>query len=67
MDIQALSTFERILLAEQLSDSVYENSNEIELSSEQIELLDSRLAALESDGDLGDIWENVKARISGNR
>ena len=67
MDIQALSTTERILLAEQLWDSVHANSNEIELTSEQIELLDNRLAALEFDGDLGDSWENVKARISGNR
>ena len=67
MDIQALSTTERILLAEQLWDSVHANSNEIELTSEQIELLDNRLTALEFDGDLGDSWENVKARISGNR
>ena len=67
MDIQALSTPERILLAEQLWDSVRTKSNEIELTSEQIELLDSRLAALESDGDLGDSWENVKSRIIGRR
>ena len=67
MDIKALSTPERILLAEQLWDSVHANSNEIEITPEQIKLLDSRLAALESDGDLGDAWENVKARISSSR
>ena len=64
MDIQSLSTPERILLAEQLWDSVRENSNEIEVTSDQIKLLESRLAALESDGELGDSWENVKARIA---
>jgi len=63
MDIQALSTPERILLAEQLWDSVRSNSDEIELTADQRKLLDSRLAALESDGDLGDSWENVKSRI----
>ena len=67
MDIQSLSTPERILLAEQLWDSVHASSNEIEVTPEQIKLLDSRLAALESDGDLGDTWENVKARISSSR
>jgi putative addiction module component (TIGR02574 family) len=62
MDIQSLSTPERILLAEQLWDSVREKSDEIEVTPEQIKLLESRLVALESDGDLGDTWENVKER-----
>ena len=63
MDIQSLSTPERILLAEQLWDSVREKSDEIEVTPEQIKLLEARLIALESDGDLGDTWENVKERI----
>lgn len=67
MNIQELSTPERILLAEQLWDSVHSKSNEIELTPDQIKLLDSRLAALETDGDLGDSWENVKSRIAGSR
>ncbi len=62
MDIQSLSTPERILLAEQLWDSVREKSDEIEVTPEQIKLLESRLVALESDGDLGDTWENAKER-----
>lgn len=65
MNIQDLSTSERILLAEQLWDSVHTKSNEIDLTADQIKLLDSRLAALEADGDLGDSWENVKSRIIG--
>ena len=63
MDIQSLSTSERILLAEQLWDSVRKKSDEIDITENQIELLEGRLAALESDGDLGDSWENVKERI----
>lgn len=63
MDIQSLSTPERILLAEQLWESVRGKSDEIEITPDQIKLLESRIAALESDGDLGDSWEHVKARI----
>jgi putative addiction module component (TIGR02574 family) len=63
MDIQSLSTSERILLAEQLWDSVHDNSDEIKLTPEQIELLEARLAAYEEDGNPGDSWENVRARI----
>ncbi len=63
MDIQSLSTQERIKLAEQLWDSVRDKSDEIEATPEQIKLLESRLEALNSDGVLGDTWENVKARV----
>ena len=63
MDIQSLSTPERILLAEELWDSVRTRSDEIEVTPVQIELLESRLTALASDGDYGDTWENVKKRI----
>jgi len=64
MDIQSLSTPERILLAEQLWDSVRDKSDEIEITPEQIKLLESRLSALEADGEPGDSWNNVKARIT---
>ncbi len=63
MDIHSLSTSERILLAEELWDSVHDKSDEIEVTPEQKELLEARLAAYEDDGDPGDTWENVKARI----
>ncbi len=63
MDIHSLSTSERILLAEQLWDSVHDKSDEIDISSELKELLEARLAAYEEDGDPGDTWENVRARI----
>jgi putative addiction module component (TIGR02574 family) len=66
MDIHSLSTSERILLAEELWDSVHDKSDEIELSAEQIKLLEARLAAYDTDGESGDSWENVRARIQSN-
>ena len=65
MNIQALSAPERILLAEELWDSVHAESDGLQLTEDQIELLDSRLAALEADGEVGDSWGNVKSRIVG--
>ena len=64
MDIQSRSVSERILLAEELWDSVCSKSDEIEVTPEQIELLESRLTALETDGDHGDPWKDVKLRIT---
>ncbi len=64
MNIQSLSISERILLAEQLWDSVRARSNDIQISDELIQLLDDRLADLATDGDMGDSWENVKGRIT---
>ncbi len=63
MDIQSLSTSERILLAEELWDSIHDKSDEIEVSPEQMVMLEERLAAYQADGDPGDSWENVRARI----
>jgi putative addiction module component (TIGR02574 family) len=64
MDIQSLSIPERILLAEQLWDSVRDKSDEIEVTPDQVKLLETRLSALEADGDPGDSWNNVKARVT---
>lgn len=64
MDIQSLGIAERILLAEKLWESVRAESDQIELIPEQAELLESRLSALESDGEQGDSWEDVRTRIA---
>lgn len=64
MDIQLLSTSERILLAEKLWDSVRENSDQVELTPEHVEVLNERLDALSTDGDKGESWDIVKKRIS---
>jgi putative addiction module component (TIGR02574 family) len=63
MNIQSLSTAEKILLAEKLWESVRENSSRINLPQEQIEELNKRLEALNVDGDKGDSWNIVKERI----
>ncbi len=67
MDIQSLSTSERILLAEELWDSVHGHSDEITVSPEQQLMLNERLEAFRSDGDPGDSWENVRARVENNK
>lgn len=64
MGIQSLSMAERILLAEKLWESVRAESGQIELTSEQAGLLESRLSALELDRELGDTWEDVRGRIA---
>ena len=64
MNIHKLSTSERILLAQQLWDSVHQEADEISLSEAQAALLDDRLAALAADANPGDSWENVKCRIT---
>ena len=63
MDIQSLSTSERILLAEELWDSIHKKSDEVEVSPTQMAMLEERLAAYRTDGDPGDSWENVRSRI----
>ena len=59
MDFRSLSPADRTKLAE----SVLDLAADIELSPERIELLESRLAACEADGNPGDTWKNVKAKI----
>lgn len=63
MNIQDLSVSERILLAEQLWESVRDEVSQSALSETQRQILDERLAALEQDGELGSSWEAVKSRV----
>lgn len=63
MNIQQLTLSEKIILAEQLWDSVRAESQTQPLSSEQKQLLDSRLDALEL-GELGDSWSEVFKRVT---
>ena len=51
------------MLAEELWDSVRDQSDEIEVSPEQMAMLEERLAAYQTDGDPGDSWKNVRDRI----
>jgi putative addiction module component (TIGR02574 family) len=65
MDIQDLSVSERILLAQELWDSVAEQANEMPVSPQQTAILEQRLNALASDGNQGEAWQAVKSRILG--
>jgi putative addiction module component (TIGR02574 family) len=64
MNIETLSTSEKILLAQELWESVHSAASEAPLSKAQKAILNNRLATLASDENLGDTWENVKRRIT---
>ena len=64
MNIQQLSTSEKILLAEQLWESVRAEAANNELTAAQRQELDNRLAAFEIDQDVGESWDAVKSRIT---
>lgn len=61
MEIQKLTVAEKITLAEALWDSVAEQEMDLDLTMEKT--LDSRLASFEIDGQHGDSWSQVKARV----
>ncbi len=64
MNIQQLSSSEKILLAEELWESVRADAANSELTDAQRRELDSRLAAFDLDRDIGDSWDAVKSRIT---
>jgi len=63
LGIDQLSVAERILLVEEIWDSIAEEVNTSELTQAQKDELDRRLAAMESDPHAGSSWEEVKARL----
>ena len=63
MNIQQLSTREKILLTEQLWDSVRADAISSPLTEAQKSELDARLASYELNPEDGNSWENVKIRI----
>lgn len=64
MNLQELSASEKILLAEDLWDSVASNEQLIPITEDQKNILDKRLAKYSLDKDSGDSWQNVRNRIS---
>ncbi len=62
--LHKLSTTEKMELAVELWDSVISDQNNIEITNEQREELDKRLAQYELDKDAGEPWEVVRARIT---
>ena len=63
MGIDRLSVAERILLVEEIWDSIAMEEGEIPFSEEQQQDLERRLAAHEADPKAGSSWEVVKARL----
>jgi putative addiction module component (TIGR02574 family) len=63
IDIHDLSQSERILLAEQLWDSIAEDQDSLEVTDAQMELLQHRLAAYKASPDEGTTWEEVKKEM----
>lgn len=63
MKIDSLTTNEKVVLAQQLWDSVAENEDSLDVSTKQKSVLDIRVAEYESDGNNGSSWESVKSRI----
>ena len=64
MKLQELTPSEKILLAEELWDSVVSDERLFPLTEEQKKELDNRLASYSLDPEAGDSWGNVRKRIS---
>ncbi len=64
MNLQELTSAEKILLAEELWDSVVSDEQLFPLTEEHKKELDARLASYTLDPEAGDSWRNVRQRIS---
>jgi putative addiction module component (TIGR02574 family) len=62
-EARKLSANERMQIAEELWDSVWDEKAELPLTLEQRDELDQRLADLEANPHAGSSWEDVRARI----
>ncbi len=60
INIQQLSQSERILLAEELWDSVAKNQDDLEVTDSQKKILDERMAAYKASPNEGNSWGKVK-------
>ncbi len=60
INIQSLSQSERIMLVEELWDSVAEDQDNLEVTDSQKKILEERLAAYQASPEEGTSWEEVK-------
>ena len=63
LGIDQLSVAQRILLVEEIWDSIVAEEGEIPLSEAQIQDLQRRIEAYEADPKAGSSWYEVKARL----
>ncbi|PKO46748.1 MAG: addiction module protein [Betaproteobacteria bacterium HGW-Betaproteobacteria-22] len=61
--MMSLTLSEKILITEELWDSIYQEAQQLPVNAEQIALLDERLRAYELDQNKGASWTEVLARI----
>ena len=64
MNFQELTSSEKILLTEELWDSLASDEHLFPLTEEQKLELDLRLASYSANPKEGDSWENIRNRIS---
>jgi putative addiction module component (TIGR02574 family) len=65
LDFRSMSIPERILLVEEIWDSIAADQESLEVTQAQKDELDRRLAACEATPDQGSTWEEVKSRLQG--
>jgi len=66
-DILELSIPERILLVEEIWDSITAQAESLPVTDNQKRELEQRLTAFEKEPRKGSSWQTVKARIKSNR
>ncbi|MDP2152912.1 MAG: addiction module protein [Methylotenera sp.] len=59
----SLTLSEKILITEELWDSIHQEAQQLPVNPEQMALLDERLRAYELDQNKGTSWTEVLARI----
>ena len=62
-NIKKLSIAERILMVEEIWDSIADDQESVEVTSAQKDELDRRLDAYHASPDEGSSWQEVKRRI----
>jgi putative addiction module component (TIGR02574 family) len=65
LGIDQLSVAQRILLVEEIWDSILDEDGETPLTDAQKQDLQRRVAAYEANPKAGSSWEEVKARLRG--
>lgn len=66
-DLRRLSPPERLILVQELWDSLTEQPGAVPVTEEQRRELDARLETLENESDAGESWNDVRGRITRDR
>ncbi len=66
-DLRRLSPPERLILVQELWDSLTEQPQAVPVTDEQRRELDARLEALENKPDADESWNDVRGRITRDR